>query len=86
MPACGGDKPAENAEYGAGVFPQTWENDALTPASKDWKENLAGGKLGACEWRCNDGYHAENGQCIGNKKSCNIANGQGEQEYVNGAW
>ena len=64
LPACGGDKPAENAEYGAEKFPQSWENGKLTPASKDWKENLAGGELGACEWRCNDGYHAENGKCV----------------------
>ena len=38
LPACGGDKPADNAEYGAEKFPQTWGDGAakLTPASKDW--------------------------------------------------
>lgn len=38
LPACNGEKPAENAEYGAAIFPQTWGNVALvlTPASKDW--------------------------------------------------
>ncbi len=87
FPACSGEKPTTaNAEYGADTFSQTWENDVLTPASKTWTLNNGEGALEACEWRCKADFHAENGQCVGNKKSCDIANGQGEQEYVNGAW
>lgn len=86
LPACSGERPTENAIFGLYTFPQKWVEGKLDPQSKSWKAVAGTGELGACEWRCEDGYHAENGQCMLNKKSCDISNGLGEMIYENGQW
>lgn len=62
--ACKEEGKPENASYITGNVEITWNT-----TNNSWSEPAQ------CNWKCNDGFHAENGQCVSNTKpnqACNL--------------